>query len=80
MVGDVVRGEAALHGEREVAAELAVTEIKRAVTGNGHATKRQVQMAVMRQCGLAEPPSPPDVADAIAIALCAARRLACVTQ
>jgi crossover junction endodeoxyribonuclease RuvC len=55
--------------------ELAVTEIKRAIAGNGHATKRQVQMAVMHQCGLAEPPSPPDVADAIAIALCAARRL-----
>lgn len=56
--------------------ELAVTEIKRAVTGNGHASKRQVQLAVMSQCGLDKPPSPPDVADAIAIALCAARRLA----
>ena len=54
--------------------ELAVTEIKRAVTGNGHASKRQMQLAVMSQCGLSEPPSPPDVADAIAIALCAARR------
>lgn len=58
--------------------ELAVTEIKRAVTGNGHATKLQVQRAIMVQCGLAEPPSPPDVADAIAIALCAARRIATV--
>jgi len=55
--------------------ELAVTEIKRAVTGNGHASKQQVQHAVMTQCGLSRPPSPPDVADAIAIALCAARRL-----
>jgi len=58
--------------------ELAVTEIKRAVTGNGHATKQQVQRAIMVQCGLAEPPSPPDVADAIAIALCAARRIATI--
>jgi crossover junction endodeoxyribonuclease RuvC len=56
--------------------ELAVTEIKRAITGNGHAGKQQVQRAVMVQCGLREAPSPPDVADAIAIALCAARRIA----
>jgi len=56
--------------------ELAATEVKRAVTGNGHASKEQVQRAVMTQCGLAQPPEPADVADAIAIALCAARRLA----
>ena len=55
--------------------ELAVTEVKKAITGNGHATKQQVQHAVMSQCGLRKPPSPPDVADAIAIALCAARRI-----
>ena len=54
--------------------ELAPAEVKRALTGNGRATKAQVQQAVMDQCGLPEPPSPPDVADAIAIALCAARR------
>ncbi len=55
--------------------ELAVTEVKRAITGNGHATKQQVQHAVMVQCQLREMPDPPDVADAIAIALCAARRM-----
>ncbi|MDY7110069.1 MAG: crossover junction endodeoxyribonuclease RuvC [Planctomycetota bacterium] len=54
--------------------ELSATEVKKAVTGTGHATKHQVQQAVMSQCGLAEIPQPPDVADAIAIALCAARR------
>lgn len=54
--------------------ELAPAEVKRALTGNGRATKRQIQEAVMAQCGLPEPPSPPDVADAIAIALCAGRR------
>ena len=53
------------------------TEVKKAVTGYGHASKQQMQFAVQAQCGLAEPPSPPDVADAIAIALCDARR--CVT-
>lgn len=55
--------------------ELAVTEVKRAITGSGHAGKHQVQRAVMMQCSLREVPEPPDVADAIAIALCAARRL-----
>ena len=55
--------------------ELPATEVKKAITGHGHATKEQVQLAVAKQLGLAEPPSPPDVADAIAIALCAARRL-----
>lgn len=54
--------------------ELAVTEVKRAITGNGHASKEQVQRAVMMQCGLKEMPQPPDVADAIGIAMCAARR------
>lgn len=56
--------------------DLPSTEVKKAVTGYGHASKEQMQRAVMTQCGLAEPPSPPDVADAIAIALCHARRLA----
>jgi len=56
--------------------DLPSTEVKKAVTGYGHASKAQMQHAVMSQCGLAEPPSPPDVADAIAIALCHARRLA----
>ncbi len=55
--------------------ELLPTEVKKAITGNGHATKLQVQQAIMSQCRLEVAPSPPDVADAIAIALCAARRL-----
>ncbi len=54
--------------------ELAATEVKKAITGHGHATKYQMQQAIMTQCGLSEPPNPPDVADAIAIALCAGRR------
>jgi crossover junction endodeoxyribonuclease RuvC len=56
--------------------ELAVTEVKRAVTGNGHASKEQVQRAVMAQLRLTKLPEPPDLADAIAIALCAGRRFA----
>ena len=56
--------------------ELLPTEVKKAITGHGHASKIQMQQAIMVQCRLSELPSPPDVADAIAIALCAARRLA----
>ncbi len=55
---------------------LPSTEVKKSLTGNGHASKRQMQLAVQSQCNLAEPPEPNDVADAIAIALCHARRLA----
>ncbi|MHC4099378.1 MAG: crossover junction endodeoxyribonuclease RuvC [Planctomycetota bacterium] len=55
--------------------ELQPTEVKKAITGHGHATKLQIQQAIMAQCRLDVAPSPPDVADAIAIALCAARRL-----
>ena len=56
--------------------ELGATEVKKSVTGNGHASKEQMQRAVQAQYRLAQPPSPPDVADAIAIATCAARRAA----
>jgi crossover junction endodeoxyribonuclease RuvC len=55
---------------------LPSTEVKKSLTGHGHASKRQMQLAVQSQCGLAEAPEPADVADAIAIALCHARRLA----
>ena len=74
------RGVVMLAGQRAElqVEELAVTEIKRAITGNGHASKQQVQQSVMVQCGLKELPDPPDVADAIAIALCAARRIGIV--
>jgi len=53
---------------------LASTNVKKGLTGNGHASKQQVQRAVQAQFGLKAPPRPPDVADAIAIALCAGRR------
>ncbi len=56
--------------------ELLPTEVKKAITGHVHASKIHMQQAIMAQCRLTELPSPPDVADAIAIALCAARRLA----
>ena len=55
--------------------ELKPNEIKKSLTGHGHASKAQMQSAVQAQFNLAEPPEPPDIADAIAIALCAARRM-----
>jgi len=54
--------------------ELAPAEVKRAVAGRGNATKDQVRRAVTAQCGLKSVKGPSDVSDAIAIALCAARR------
>jgi crossover junction endodeoxyribonuclease RuvC len=46
------------------------TQIKRILTGSGRAPKSQVQRAIQRELGLAAPPEPPDVADALAAALC----------
>jgi len=48
----------------------APNRIKQAVTNSGHADKQQVQRAVQAAFRLAKPPQPPDVADALAIALC----------
>ena len=55
--------------------DLPATKVKKSLTGNGHASKRQVQRAVQSQCNLKQLPEPPDVADALAIALCAGRRV-----
>ena len=54
--------------------DLPSTMVKRALTGNGHASKQQVAKAVTVRCALREVPDPPDVADALAIALCAAKQ------
>ncbi|MGE0757969.1 MAG: crossover junction endodeoxyribonuclease RuvC [Pirellulaceae bacterium] len=48
----------------------AATQIKRLLTGNGRAPKSQMQLAVCRELRLHQMPDPPDVADALAIALC----------
>ena len=54
--------------------ELGATEVKKSLTGNGHASKEQMQRGVAVQLGLSAPPRPADVADAIAIGLCGLRR------
>lgn len=46
------------------------TRVKKTITGHGRATKDQMQHAIMRELGLAKPPEPHDVADALAVALC----------
>ena len=53
---------------------VAATEVKKSLTGYGHASKGQIQRAVQSLFHLDDLPEPPDVADALAIALCAGRR------
>jgi crossover junction endodeoxyribonuclease RuvC len=48
----------------------AATRIKKSVTGNGRASKLQVQRSIQNIMKLEKLPDPPDVADAIAVALC----------
>lgn len=52
------------------------TQVKRFLTGNGRATKQQMQKAIMRELGLRTVPEPADVADALAVALCCAHNAA----
>ncbi len=50
--------------------EYTPLEVKQALTGYGRADKRQVQNMVAMLLGLPAPPTPDDVADAIAVAIC----------
>ncbi len=60
---------AAALGEIPIA-EYSPREIKKAVVGNGNATKDQVGFMVQQQLRLKAPPSPSDAADGVAVALC----------
>ena len=53
--------------------EVRPAEAKKHLTGAGAATKEQMQRGIQRVFKLDKPPSPADVADALAIALCACR-------
>jgi len=46
------------------------TAVKKFLTGNGRATKEQVQRMIMSRLNLNKVPTPNDVSDALAIALC----------
>ena len=67
-----VRGVAVLAASKAglTVAEYAPAEVKRAVVGFGRADKRQVQQMIALLLGLDEVPSPHDVSDALAIAVC----------
>jgi crossover junction endodeoxyribonuclease RuvC len=57
-------------GEYGVAVhDFAHASVKRAVAGSGSATKAQVKGMVVQLLGLAAPPQPDDVSDALALAL-----------
>jgi len=51
-------------------AEYAPRQIKKAVVGNGNASKDQVGFMVQQQLRLKAPPQPADAADGVAAALC----------
>jgi len=55
---------------RVAVAEYAPREIKKAVVGNGNATKDQVAFMVQQQLRLKSAPAPADAADGVAAALC----------
>lgn len=46
------------------------SEVKKAVSGNGRADKKQMTAMVTRVLGLAQAPKPADAADALALAIC----------
>lgn len=54
--------------------EYAPTAAKKAVVGNGRASKYQVQGMVQQILNLSFPPQPEDAADALALAICHAQR------
>jgi crossover junction endodeoxyribonuclease RuvC len=54
---------------------FSATRIKKSLTGNGRASKEQVQRMIQTVLALPALPEPSDVADAIATALCCANSL-----
>lgn len=50
--------------------DFAATRVKKSITGQGRASKEQIQRAVTSQLRLARIPRPADLADALAIAMC----------
>jgi crossover junction endodeoxyribonuclease RuvC len=56
--------------------QYAANRIKQSLTGFGHASKPQMQRAIQSVWNLKSVPDPPDVADALAVALCCGQALA----
>jgi crossover junction endodeoxyribonuclease RuvC len=57
---------------------FSATRIKKSITGNGRASKQQMQKTIQTLLSLPSLPEPSDVADAIAAALCCANSLGSV--
>jgi crossover junction endodeoxyribonuclease RuvC len=55
--------------------EYPANRVKQSVAGHGHAGKHQMQLAIQSVWNLKDPPEPPDVADALAVALCCGREM-----
>jgi crossover junction endodeoxyribonuclease RuvC len=55
--------------------QFAANRIKQSLTGHGHAGKGQMQRTIQSVWNLKSPPEPPDVADALAVALCCGKAL-----
>lgn len=53
--------------------EYTPLQVKKAVVGYGHATKKQVMEMVKRLLSMEQAPRPDDAADALAVAICHAR-------
>jgi crossover junction endodeoxyribonuclease RuvC len=68
----MARGVIALAARRKgvVIAEYAPSKAKLAVTGSGKASKAQVVGMTQSLLKLAQPPTPEDAADALALAIC----------
>jgi crossover junction endodeoxyribonuclease RuvC len=54
---------------------FSATRIKKSITGNGRASKEQIQKTIQTILSLPQIPEPNDVADAIAAALCCANSM-----
>jgi len=61
--------------QRVTVAQFSANRIKKSVVGHGHAGKDQVQRAIQRDLRLTNPLKPPDVADALAVAICCGRQM-----
>ncbi|MBN1361828.1 MAG: crossover junction endodeoxyribonuclease RuvC [Sedimentisphaerales bacterium] len=70
--GVILQKSAAAHLEVK---SYAATRIKKSLTGNGRASKEQMQRTMQTILALPEVPKPADVADAMAVALCCANAL-----
>lgn len=55
--------------------QFAANRVKQSLTSHGHAKKGQMQRAIQSVFNLAQIPEPPDVADALAVALCCGRQM-----